>query len=230
MHPDAGTATGDGVLADDRIDGRQGAVGVMVGQVAVPQLFEEFDRRLRRHLRQAHVVGDVGRLGIRVTEHERRGGQDEQLVVAPPVGREATLDVGVEGLARLQRAVPREDRVGGGGGEFAPVVGVACLEDHRPALGAARHVEPTADVEVRVGIRERARRGVGQEHAAVLVRHDLVAAPGVEEQVRRLEEALGALVALVFGQESAAAEVLAGEGIPRRDHVPCGTTFGEMVE
>ena len=126
--------------------------------------------------------------------------------------------------------MPGEDRVGSGGGELAPVVGVTGLEDHRPALRAARDVEPTADVEVRVRVRERASGRVGQEHTAVLVGHDLVAAPGVEQGVRRLEEALGALVALVLGQEAAAAEVLAGERIPRRDDVPRGTAIGEVVE
>ena len=85
-------------------------------------------------------------------------GQDEQVVGPASVRGEATLDVGVERLALLQRAVPGEDRVGGGGGELAAAVGVAGLEDHRAALRAARHVEPAADVEVRVGVGERARR------------------------------------------------------------------------
>ena len=48
--------------------------------------------------------------------------------------------------------------------------------------------------------------------------------------MRRLEEALGALVALVLGQEPAAAEVLPGERIPRRHDVPRGTAVGEVVQ
>ena len=36
-------------------------------------------------LRQAHVVGDVGGLGVGVAEDERRGGQDQQVVVAAAV-------------------------------------------------------------------------------------------------------------------------------------------------
>ena len=68
--------------------------------------------------------------------------------------------------------------------------------------GLRGHVEPAADVEVCVRVGERAGVWVGQEHAAVLVGHDLVAAPGVEQRVRRLEEALGALVALILGEEA----------------------------
>ena len=80
VHPHAGPALRDGVLADHRVDRGQRPVGVVVGQVAVPQLFEELDRRLRRDLRQPDVVGDVGGLGVGVAEDERRGGQDEQVL------------------------------------------------------------------------------------------------------------------------------------------------------
>ncbi len=44
MHPHTGPALGDRVLADQRVDGGQRPVGVVIGKVAVPQLFEEFDR------------------------------------------------------------------------------------------------------------------------------------------------------------------------------------------
>ena len=116
------------------------------------------------------------------------------------------------------------------GRELATVVGVACLEDDRPALRAAGHVEPAADVEMCVLVGELAGVWVGQEHAAVLVGHDLVSAPGVEQRVRRLEEALGALVALVLGEEAPAAKVLSGERIPRRHDVPRGTAVGQVVQ
>ena len=86
------------------------------------------------------------------------------------------------------------------------------------------------DVEVRVGVGELAGVRVGQERSAVLVGHDLVAAPGVEQRVRGGQEALGALVALVLGEEAAAAEVLAGERIPRGDDVPGGPAAGQVVE
>jgi hypothetical protein len=94
------------------------------------------------------------------------------------------------------------------------VIRVARLEDDRPSLGAARHVEPAADVEVSVRVGERPRVGVVQEDATLLVGDDLVTPPRVEEDVRRLEEALGALVALVFGQVPTATKVLPGERIP----------------
>src|SRR3954467_13310182 len=113
----------------------------------------------------------------------------------------------------MQRAVPREDRVSRGGGELAAVVGVAGLKDDGPALRAPRHVEPTADVEVLVGVLEAARYRIGQEDATLLVGDDFVPAPGAEQEVGSFEEALGAGVPLVFGQEASAPEVLAGEGI-----------------
>ena len=130
----------------------------------------------------------------------------------------------------VERAVPGENGVGRGRRELATVVGVACLEDDRPALRAAGHVEPAADVEMFVLVGELAGVWVGQEHAAVLVGHDLVSAPGVEQRVCRLQEALGALVALVLGEEAPAAKVLSGERIPRRHDVPGGTAVGQVVQ
>lgn len=153
----------------------------MVGKVPVPKLFEEFDRRLRGHLGEPHLVGDLVGLGVGVADDERRGRQDEQLVAASPVAGEAALDVGVERLPGAQGAVSGEDRVGGGGGEISALVGIAGLEDHRATLRASRNVEPAVDVEMRVLVGELAGVRVGQEDAAFLVRHDLVAAPGVEK-------------------------------------------------
>ncbi len=164
--PDAGPALGDQLVADHRVEGGQRAVGVVVGQVAVPQLLEELDRGLRRHLGQAHLVGELGRLGVGVAEHERGRGQDQQLVAGPAELRQPALHVGVEGLPGLQRAVPGEDRVRRRGGEVAALVGVAGLEDHRPALRAARHVELPGDVEERVVVPE-GPRGIGGEELPV---------------------------------------------------------------
>ncbi len=122
VHAHTGPATRDGVLADDGIDGGQRPVRVVVGQVAVPQLFEELDRGGGRDLRQPDLVRDVGGLGVGVAEDECRGGQDQQLIVAPPVLREPALDVGIERLSLGERSVAREDRVGGACGELAAPV------------------------------------------------------------------------------------------------------------
>ena len=83
---------------------------------------------------------------------------------------------------------------------------------------------------MRIPVRKRAGVRIGQEDAGRLVRHDLVAAPGVEELMCRLQECLCPLVALVLRQESAAAKVLSGEGIPRGHDIPGGTATGEMVQ
>ena len=104
------------------------------------------------------------------------------------------------------------------------------LEDDRATLRAAGHVEPAGDVEVRVGVPERAGRGVAEEGAGLLVRDDLVAAPRVEQLGDRGQERAGPVVALVLGQEPAAAEVLAGERIPGGDDVPRRPPAGEVVQ
>ena len=73
VHPHAGPAAGDGVLARVGIDVRQRAVRVVAGQVPVPQLLEERDRGLPADLLAAHLAGQFGRLGVGVAEHEGRG-------------------------------------------------------------------------------------------------------------------------------------------------------------
>ena len=100
VHPDAGPALGDRVLADDRVLGGQRAVGVAVGQVAVPQLLGELDRGLAADLLAADDVGLLARVGVGVAEHERRRRQDLEVVAAATVPGEAALDVGVERAAR----------------------------------------------------------------------------------------------------------------------------------
>ncbi len=54
---------------------------------------------------------DLGGLGVGVAEHERRRGQDQQLVAGTAIAGQPSLDVGVERLPGLQGAVPTEDRV-----------------------------------------------------------------------------------------------------------------------
>ena len=100
VHPDAGPALGDRVLADDGVLGGQRAVGVAVGQVAVPQLLGELDRGLAADLLAPDHVGLLVGVGVGVAEHERRRRQDLQVVGAAAVPGEPALDVGVEGAAR----------------------------------------------------------------------------------------------------------------------------------
>jgi len=59
---------------------------------------------------------------------------------------------------------------------------------------------------------------------------DLVTAPGVEELAGRLEKGPRPGVAGVLRQEAAAAEVLAGERIPRRDDVPPGPAVRQVIQ
>ena len=181
--PHAGPALGDRVVADHRVEVGQRAVGVEVGQVAVPQLLEELDRGLRRYLgRRTSWAISAASASVSPSTNVAAGRISSSSRVRPYLAQPA-LDVGVEGLPVLQRGVPGEDGVGRGGGELAALVGVAGLEDHRAALRAAGHVELPGDVEVRVVVREAPRRAVGQELPGLLVGHDLVAAPGVPQLV-----------------------------------------------
>ena len=126
--------------------------------------------------------------------------------------------------------MPAEDGIRAGRRELAALVGVARLEDDRAALRAARHVELARDVEVRVVVRERARARGGQELPGGLVGHDLGAVPRAEQLPGGAQERPGPLVTLILGQVTAAAEVLAGERVPGRHHVPRGPAAGQVVE
>src|ERR1019366_9731723 len=90
--------------------------------------------------------------------------------------------------------------------------------------------ELAADVEVRVVVGEPADVAAGEEFARFFVSDDLVTAPGVEELPGRLQEGLGPLIAGILRQEAGAPEVLAGERVPRGDHIPCGPSAREMIQ
>lgn len=230
VRPYARPSPRDGVLAGDRVLGGQRPVGVVGAEVAVPQLFEQPDRGLAADLLPADQGGFLPRVGVGVAEGEGDAGQDLQLVGGTAVAGEPAFDVCVESLSGLERAVPGEDRVGRRRGELPALVGVARLEDDRPALRSARHVEMAADVELPHVVVESARIGVGEEEAGLLVGDDLVPVPGVEQLPGRRQELLGALVAVLLREIAAAPEVLAGELVPRGDDVPRGPPRREMVE
>ena len=106
-------------------------------------------------------------VGVGVADDRGRGGDDLEVVVAPAVAGQASLDVGVEGLAVGVAGVPAEDDVGVLGGELAPAVGVAGLDQHRMALRAARDVERPVDRELVAAMVEGPDRGRIDEHAAL---------------------------------------------------------------
>ena len=80
-------------LGDGRVVGRfdvgQRAVGVVAGQVALPDLFEHRDRRLPADLLTPDVAGLVGRLRGGVAEHERRRRENLEPVGISAVRRRA---------------------------------------------------------------------------------------------------------------------------------------------
>ena len=63
----------------------------------------ELDRGLPADLLAPHLVGQFLGFGVGAGQHERGGGQDEQLVRAAAVAGQAALDVGVERLAVVER-------------------------------------------------------------------------------------------------------------------------------
>ena len=179
----------------------QRPVRVVVAQVPVPQLLGELDRGLPADLLPAHLVRRTpappsrcrrARTWRPAAPAVRRG--------ARPYFGQPALDVGVERLPGLQRAVPAEDRVGGRGGELPARVGVAGLEDHRAALRAARHVEVAVDVEVVVahgeGTRAAARRE--ERRRCPCRRRSRRRTTSRTASLAALQEALGPLVALLL--------------------------------
>src|SRR6185437_16600995 len=119
-------------------------------------------------------------------------GQDRDLLRPAAVARHPALEVLVERLARLDGAVPGEDRVGGAGAELAARVGVAGLDEHRVALRRRRQREAA---------RERELRALELHRLAV----------GEPQRLGRVEDLLRPLVALLGLEDAAAAVVLTGE-------------------
>jgi hypothetical protein len=144
---------------DVGLDLGQRPVGVIGRQIPVPELLEEHDRVGAAHLRAAHLAGELVRLGVAVAEHERRAGQDEQLIGGPAVACQARLDVTVEALPLFEPAVAREDPVGVAGRELTPGVGVAGLQQDGSALRQRGDRELPGDVDVAPMEGERPRPG-----------------------------------------------------------------------
>jgi hypothetical protein len=91
-------------------------LGIVAGQVAVPELLEQQDRGLRADLLPADVVGAFVRVGVGVPQHEGHPWNDLQRVGCPAVAGQPGLHVAVGLLPVLELVVPGEDRVGLGGG------------------------------------------------------------------------------------------------------------------
>jgi hypothetical protein len=68
------------VLADHRVEVGQRAVDVVAGQVGFHSCSRNLIAVCGADLLAADLVGDLGRLGVGVAEHERGRGQDQQLV------------------------------------------------------------------------------------------------------------------------------------------------------
>ena len=155
-----------GAALDDRrrghvgVDVGQRTVGIVCGQISVPELFEEQDRRTRAHLLLLDHLRALLCLGRGVAEHDRRGGDDLEIAAVAAVGTEAALDVFVERSTCVVARVAGEDDVGGAGRELPAAVAVAGLDDDRMDLWAAGHVVMAADVELAAVVAERT--GVGR--------------------------------------------------------------------
>lgn len=104
------------------------------------------------------------------------------------------------------------------------------MQDHRPALRAARHGEAAGDVELLTPERERTGIGSGQESPAVLVGDDVVDVPRIPQGPNRIQCLLGPHIPVGRIEEAAAPEVLSGEGVEGGDHVPGGASAGEVIE
>ena len=87
-----------------------------------------------------------------------------------------------------------------------------------------------AHVELRAVVFERPGRSVAHELPGRLVGDELVVGPRVPQVASDADELAGALVAVGVVEEAAAAEVLAGERVRRRDDVPAGAPGGQVVE
>ena len=218
------------MFVDVRLDARQRPLGVVVGEVAAPDLLEERDRRGSRHLLQPDLVRALGRLLRGRAEHDRGRREDQQLVGRATVGGQSALHVGEERLARLERRVRREDDVGGGGREVATVRRVAGLEQHRVTLRSARRRELAAHLEVRAVVADVAHRARPHELPGARVRDHGVVVPRVPQRPGDLDQLGGPLVALLVRQEAAAAEVLPGERVRAGHQVPRGAPAGQDVE
>ena len=96
------------------------------------------------------------------------------------------------------------------------------------ALRAARHVERAADRELLAVVVERL--GAVGTNTPVGVGDDGVVGPAVPQLAGDADELVGPVVAVVAVEEAAAAEVLAGERVGRRDRVPRRAAAAQVVE
>ena len=116
------------------------------------------------------------------------------------------------------------------GAEVSALVGVAGLQQHRMSLRPGGQRRDSAHVELRpVMFDGPDAAGIDVDSGVDVGQHG-IGCPAVPELARHGEELLGPRVAVGVVEKAAAPEVLAGEGVRRRDDVPAGTTVGEMVE
>ena len=123
-----------------------------------------------------------------------------------------------------------EDDVGVAGGEVPPLAGVACLEDHRVALGAARQGRRHFDVDQVIVNLDRPHRSGPQPRWRVGPRAECAVGPAVPDRPGGAQHLLGPPVAIGVVKVAAAAEVLAGPGVIGGDYVPVGPATRQQVQ
>ena len=139
-----------------------GAVGIVLRKVSAPNLFE---KKRWQSGGPTCCPPDVICLllcvrGV-VTEDEGGGGENLEVCVRASVLGQASLHVGVEGLACFEGSVSGEDGVCLGGTELASFVGVTCLQQNWVPLWTPRNFEAPGDVELPAGVLELADLLVG---------------------------------------------------------------------
>ena len=190
-----------------------GPSGSKSRELAAPHLLEHRDRSRAADLLVADVSRLVLRLGIGVTEDERRCRKNLELIGISTERPRPVLHIGVIPLAVLERPVQGEQGVGVPGAEPTALVGVAGLQQYRMALRPGRQRRETAHVELRTRVFDAADPIRIDVDLGGDVGNDGVGRPAVPELAGHGEELLGPPVAVGRLEKTSAAEVRPGERI-----------------
>jgi hypothetical protein len=164
----------------------KGRVQVVLREVVPAERPAELGQRALEALGAGDRVLNGAGLGISVRDDQADARHDQQLLGIAALGGRPGPQVGAERHRLLHRRRVREDRVGHGGAQVTPVLGVAGLEDDRLALRCALEIQRPDHRKVRALVVQGVLPLAVQEDPALLV-------PGERVRLVRVPETLGDL-------------------------------------
>ncbi len=164
------------------------------------------------------------------SDNDEGTGEHLQVLARPPELVEPALDVGVEALPVLERAVRGEDHLGRLRCQLLAGLGRAGLYDHRPALHGPGNIERAAYGEVWAAVVEHMQFLGIEIDAARDVANERVVRPAVPETLDDIDEFTGTVVAVGMLDMGLEPEVERGVRIGCGDDVPARAALAQVIE